>query len=91
MNAKNRRASTPLHWAIPNEAKVRMLLEHGAKIDAKESDGRTAVYDAASVATGKPILKLLLEKGANPNLATANGQTPLMAAAGWATRKPCGC
>jgi ankyrin repeat protein len=82
VNAKNRRASTPLHWAIPNEEKVRMLLEHGAAVDTKQADGRTPLYDAASAGSGNSILKLLLEKGADPNAATANGQTPLMAAAG---------
>ncbi len=82
VNAKNRRASIPLDWAIPDEAKVRMLLDHGAAINTQQVDGRTPLYDAASVAAGNSILKILLEKGADPNLATANGQTPLMTAAG---------
>src|SRR5205807_1768322 len=82
VNAKNRRASTPLHWAIPDEAKVRLLIDKGAAIDAKQADGRTPLYTAASAANANGILRLLLDKGANPNLATANGQTPLMAAAG---------
>ncbi|MDQ1470141.1 MAG: hypothetical protein QOJ99_1621 [Bryobacterales bacterium] len=82
VNAKNRRASTPLHWAIPDEAKVRLLMERGANINAKQADGRTPLYIAASSANDNAILRLLLEKGADPNLATANGQTPLMVASG---------
>jgi len=80
VNARNRRASTPLHWAIRDEAKVRLLLEHGAGIDLKQADGRTPLYQAASLGNGNAIIRLLLEKGADPNIATANGQTPLIAA-----------
>lgn len=81
-NARNRRKSNPLHWAIPDEAKVRALLAAGASVDAKQADGRTPLYIAASAYSADPIVRLLLEKGANPNAATSNGQTPLMAAAG---------
>lgn len=80
VNAKNRRASTPLHWAIRDEAKVRLLLSHGAGLNTKQADGRTPLYQAASLGDGDAILRLLLEKGADPNIATANGQTPLIAA-----------
>jgi ankyrin repeat protein len=82
VNAKNKRASTPLHWAIPNEPKVKMLLDRGADINKRQADGRTPLYNVASAGNANSILKLLLERGADPNLATANGQTPLMAAAG---------
>jgi len=82
VNAQNRRASTPLHWAIRDEAKVRMLLERGAGVNTKQADGRTPLYQAASLGNGDVILRLLLDKGGDPNLATSNGQTPLMAASG---------
>ena len=81
VNAKNRRGSTPLHWAIHDEAKVRLLISRGAALDAKQVEGRTPVYLAASLGDGTAILKFLLEQGANPGMATANGMTPLMAAA----------
>jgi ankyrin repeat protein len=82
VNAKNRRASTPLHWAILDEAKVRLLLDAGADKDARQADGRSVVYQAASVYSAHSVLRLLLDKGANPNAPTANGQTPLINAAG---------
>jgi ankyrin repeat protein len=82
VNAKNKRASTPLHWAIPNEPKAKMLLDRGADVNKRQADGRTPLYNVASAGNANSILKLLLERGADPNLATANGQTPLMAAAG---------
>jgi ankyrin repeat protein len=81
VNAKNRRNATPLHWAIHDEAKVRLLLSHGAAVNARQAEGRTPLYLAASLGDGAATLKLLLEQGADPRLATATGMTPLMAAA----------
>jgi ankyrin repeat protein/mono/diheme cytochrome c family protein len=81
VNAKNRRGSTPLHWAIHDEAKVRLLLAKGANVNAKQAQGRTPLYLAAMLGNGVPTLRLLLSKGADPNLAAVNGQTPLMMAA----------
>ena len=79
-NAVNRRKSTPLFWSIHDEAKVRLLLEHGANVKALTVDGRTPVYQAASLANAVPVLRLLLDKGADPNAKTLTGMTPLMAA-----------
>ena len=80
VNARNRRSSTPLHWALHDVAKVRALVSRGAAIDAKTIEGRTPVYQASVLASGRAVLGVLLEKGANPNLATLVGQTPLMVA-----------
>jgi ankyrin repeat protein len=82
VNATNRRGSTPLHWAIHDEAKVRVLLAHGAGVNTKQADGRTPLYLAASLGNGHAILRLLLEHRADPNLRMANGRSPLMVAAG---------
>jgi ankyrin repeat protein len=81
VNAKNRRSSTPLHWAIHNEAKVRLLLSKGANVNAKQAQGRSPLYLAAMLGSGIQTMRLLLSKGADPNLASVNGQTPLMMAA----------
>src|SRR5215475_3008992 len=81
VNSKNRRGSTPLHWAIHDEAKVRLLLAKGANVNARQAQGRTPLYLAAMLGNGVPTLRLLLSKGADPNLVAVNGQTPLMMAA----------
>ncbi len=81
VNAGNRRKSTPLFWALRDEAKVRLLLDRGANVSAKTIDGRTAVYQAASMPNALAVLRLLLDKGADPNAKTIIGMTPLMAAA----------
>jgi len=77
VNAKNRRASTPLHWAIHDEAKVRLLLSKGAEVNSKQAQGRTPLFLAAMLGDGVATIRLLLGSGADPNLASANGQTPL--------------
>ncbi|MCC6390106.1 MAG: ankyrin repeat domain-containing protein [Bryobacterales bacterium] len=79
-NAQNRRKSTPLHWAVYDEAKARLLLEHGAKIETRQVEGRTALYQAAALGNGNSVVRLLLEKGADANARMVNGATPLMAA-----------
>src|SRR5688500_10350486 len=52
VNAKNRRESTPLHWAIHDDAKVRLLLARGAGVNTKQADGRTPLYLAAMLGNG---------------------------------------
>ena len=80
VNAGNKRKSTALFWSLHDEAKVRLLLEHGADVNARTIDGRTPVYQAASMANAVPVLRLLLDKGADPNAKTLIGMTPLIAA-----------
>ncbi|MEZ5355743.1 MAG: ankyrin repeat domain-containing protein [Bryobacteraceae bacterium] len=80
-DAKNRRKSTPLHWAVHDEAKVRLLLARGVAVDGKQAEGRTPLYQAASIGDGNRVMRLLLDHGADPDSRTAGGATPLMAAA----------
>jgi len=82
VNAKNRRGATPLHWAIHDEARARLLLAAGADKNAQQADGRSIVYQAATAGNANGLLAHLLATGAQPGVPTANGQTPLMAAAG---------
>lgn len=81
VNAKNRRQSTPLFWAIHDEARVRLLLEHGADTSARLVEGSTVLRQVALLGNSNALIQLLLEKGVDPNVATNIGLTPLMAAA----------
>ena len=80
-HAGNKRKSTPLFWAISDEAKVRLLLESGANPNAKSADGRTPLYQTATMPNALNTMRLLLDKGADPNDTMLNGMTPLIAAA----------
>jgi len=82
VNAKNQRKSTPALWAVHDETKLRLLIEKGADVNARTNDGRTLLYQAASMGDGLSVMRLLLDKGAKVDAPTINGMTPLMAAAG---------
>ena len=56
------------------------FLNHGAKVDAKDNKGRTALMWAASHGN-EQIVRFLLEHGADVNAADANGDTALIYAA----------
>ena len=57
---------TPLSWAAENghEAVVKLLLEKGAELEAKDEYGRTPLSWAAGNGH-EAVVKLLLEKGAD--------------------------
>jgi len=60
-------------------AALRLVLDRGARIDAQNESGGTALF----YATDDPDkVKLLLERGANPKLASGDGRTPLNMALG---------
>ena len=64
---------------ISNLGTVKLLVEHGADIDAQNDVGRSALFYAALFGQ-KEAVEYLLEKGANANITTAQGKTPLMMA-----------
>ena len=65
-----------------NKTMVLLLLEEGAKVDAKSRMSETALYRTTCCTHGKAddqaqIAGLLLESGADVNFRTGNGDTPL--------------
>jgi len=66
-NLKNDAGATALMWAAMNLEKTRVLLDHGAEVNAISDDLRTPLMIAAGLPAGRPIVKLLLEHGANAN------------------------
>jgi ankyrin repeat protein len=62
---------------------VRTLLAHGARIDARNASGGTALHDAA-LAGQTAVVELLLDRGAPIDAPdTEAGATPLHYAASW--------
>jgi len=65
-NATNVAGATALMWAIPDVAKVKLLLAHGADVNARSGNlQRTPLLVAASYPGTVEILQLLLDKGAD--------------------------
>jgi ankyrin repeat protein len=66
-NRHNDAGATALMWAALDFEKTKVLLAHGADVNAKSDDSRTPLMIAASRPGGAPVVKLLLDHGANPN------------------------
>jgi ankyrin repeat protein len=79
-NKHNDAHATALMWAATNLGKTRLLLDHGADLNAKSDDMRTPLMIAARRPGGAPIVKLLLDHGAktNPNYRPENESSPLI-------------
>lgn len=78
------RRLTPLHMAAYNGhvEVIKLLLEHGATLDARDFEGKTPLLHA-STGPYSEALKVLIEAGADVNAAEATEAfTPLMMAAG---------
>jgi ankyrin repeat protein len=66
-NRKNDANATALMWAAVDLDKTRVLLNHGADINATSNDLRTPLIIAATRYGNAPTVRLLLDRGANPN------------------------
>jgi ankyrin repeat protein len=82
-NVRNDEKATALMWAATDLAKARVLLAHGADVNAVSADFRTPLTIAAGVPSGAAVVKLLLDHGADPKLVTVLSSTtvPLYEAA----------
>lgn len=67
---------TPLHYAAsgPDATLVTLLLDHGARIDARSPNGSTALMMAARYGSEASV-QLLLARGADPGLRNQRGMT----------------
>jgi ankyrin repeat protein len=70
-----------------DERMARLLIEHGAKLDAADERGQNRLHNAASAANDAEAVELLLRLGLDPNLADADGWTALHHAAAQGHRK----
>jgi ankyrin repeat protein len=80
-NATNDSGVTALMWAVTDSRKTELLLAHGAKVDIKSLDGRTALMIAAGFRGSRRSAELLLDAHADPNVVSTDGTTALSQAA----------
>ncbi len=66
-NQRNDSNATALMWAANDLEKTKVLVAHGAQVNARSNDGSSALAIAATKAGAAPIVKFLLEHGANPD------------------------
>ena len=64
-----------------NVKKITLLLGAGARINARDKNGRTALHHAIRGSFSAVAVKYFLEKGADPDIGDVVGYTPLMQAA----------
>jgi ankyrin repeat protein len=82
-NQRNDANATALMWAATEMDKTKLLLSHGADVNARSSDMRTPLMIAARKPGNSAVVKLLLDKGAkpNPNPHPSAESSPLLEAA----------
>jgi ankyrin repeat protein len=70
-NLRNDAGASALMWAVDDLEKTRILLDHGAEIEARSDDGRTPFQIALSLSGNSEVVKLLLERSEKPFLKSA--------------------
>ena len=81
-NATNKAGATALMWAVPDIAKVKLLVASGADVNASSKNlGRTPLLIAASFPGSVPVLQLLLDHGADIHAKDRRGMHALGRAA----------
>src|SRR5262249_14216724 len=58
--------------------KTRLLLDHGADVDARSAAERTPLFIAAGQTNSAAVVKLLLDRGANPNGRVGAAANPIL-------------
>lgn len=79
--ASNVSGATALMWALPDTAKMRLLIDADVDVNARSDERRTALVIAAGIVGAAPAVQLLLEYGASPFPAKAGDPVPLQVAA----------
>lgn len=80
-HVSNVSGATALMWAVPDTAKMRLLLDAGVDATAHSEERRTALSIAAGIVGAAPAVRLLLEYGASPFPEKAGDPVPLQEAA----------
>ncbi|MBZ5609972.1 MAG: ankyrin repeat domain-containing protein [Acidobacteriia bacterium] len=72
-NSATKDGTTALMMAMPNIEKAKLLLEHGAKVNARAKTKYSALLVAAQYPGSSPVMRLLLERGAEVRLPKGSG------------------
>jgi len=81
-NAADKAGATALMWAVPDIAKVKLLVASGADVNARSKNlGRTPLLIAASFPGSVAVLQLLLDHGADIHAKDRRGMHALGRAA----------
>ena len=84
-NARNSAGATALMWAVPDLAKVKLLISHSADVNARSTNlERTPLLIAARYPESVQVLRLLLDKGADLHAKDTNGASALSLATTYA-------
>jgi ankyrin repeat protein len=69
--------TTALMWAVPSVEKARLLIAHGANVNARSDTDRTPLLVAASYPRTVDVLRVLLDRGADLRAQDRAGTTAL--------------
>lgn len=76
-NAADKRGWTALHFAARDQKAeaARALLDAGAEVDPRDSDGATPLWRAVMSGSSAEVVRLLLEAGADPEAQDKSGSS----------------
>jgi len=80
VNARTDSKGTALIWSATDLAKIKLLVEHGANVNATTEHNRSVLLVAAMSDNSAPIVRYLLDHGADPKAADFIHTTALRAA-----------
>jgi ankyrin repeat protein len=72
-NSATKDGTTALMMAMPDPEKAELLLDHGAKVNARSKTRYSALLVAAQYPGASPVMKLLLDRGAEVRLPQGSG------------------
>jgi uncharacterized protein len=66
VNYQNKDSITALWLAVPDDEKTMLLLNGGAKVNVRSTEGNTVLVKLAGIPGSAPIMQLLIDKGCDP-------------------------
>jgi ankyrin repeat protein len=78
-NSATKDGTTALMMAMPDVEKAKLLIDRGAKVNARSKTRYSALLVAAQYPNSSPVMQLLLDRGAEVHLPKGSG-TPLFGA-----------